>query len=57
MRFRPVKHPAAPQPRPRHSPAAQACPPPAAPPQMDNPYSRHFTRPRTLDSLRRGRHN
>ena len=50
MRFRLVKITRRPRPAaPAPAPAAPA----KAPPQMDNPYSRHFTQPRTLDSLRR----
>ena len=50
MRFRPVKITRGPR---RPAAAPSAVPPPKAPPQMDNPYSRHFTQPRTLDSLRK----
>lgn len=50
MRFRPAKK----QPDAVHRvrrPAPSAPQPAAAPPQMDNPYSRHYTKPRTLETL------
>ncbi len=50
MRFRPV---AQKQVAPRRPAPTAVCPKPPAPPQMDNPYSRHFTRPRTLEDLRK----
>ncbi len=50
MRFRPAKN----QPHSIRRTRLSAAPKPvspAAPPQMDNPYSRHYTQPRTLESL------
>lgn len=50
MRFRPVKQTRG----TKHAiPVPAPAPVPPRPPQMDNPYSRHFTQPRTLESLRR----
>ena len=52
MRFRPVKKQLGPARRKLIS-----TPSAPQPPQMDNPYSRHYTQPRTLESLRRKKTN
>lgn len=47
MRYRPVKKAADTAPTTARKPL-----PPQKPPQMDNPYARYFTQPRTLENLR-----
>lgn len=47
MRYRPIKK--------MEKTAQKVIPkplPPQKPPQMDNPYTRYFTQPRTLENLR-----
>lgn len=50
MRYRPVKNIIK-----VSRPAVRPAPPLPKPPQMDNPYARYFTQPRTLESLRKKR--
>ncbi len=50
MRFRPAKNQPAALRRVRQ-PAVSQPQPTAAPPQMDNPYTRYYTAPRTLETL------
>ncbi len=50
MRFRPAKKQSAAVRRVIRSSIVQPQPS-AAPPQMDNPYSRYYTKPRTLETL------